>query len=67
MNILFNNFVKNLKTYLIPSISADVQEDVDREGMRNISHVSLFTLLFESLIFVQCRLLPLFMRFLGFS
>lgn len=52
VNILFNNFVKNLKTYLIPSISADVQEDVDREGMRNISHVSLFTLLFESLIFV---------------
>jgi len=52
MNIFNKNIIQKLKTYLFPSISADVQEDVDREGMRNISHISLFTLLFESLLFL---------------
>ena len=53
VNILFKNFVNNLKNYLIPSISVDVQEDVDREGMRNISHISLFTLLFVVILLVM--------------
>ena len=51
-NILFKKIIQKLKFYLIPSISVDVQEDIDREGMRNISHISLFTLLFESLLFL---------------
>ena len=46
--VIFNK----LKLYLMPTVPTDVQENIDREGMRNISHVSLFALLFESFIFL---------------
>ena len=38
-----------LKDYFLPYVSPEVQEDIDRESMRNINHVSLFVTLFESL------------------
>ena len=38
-----------LKNYFLPYVSPEVQEDIDRESMRNINHVSLFVILFESL------------------